>query len=391
MTERLYYTSPYTSSWTTTIKDIIKCDHHYLITLRETAFYPEGGGQPSDSGKINGIQIEDVFEENGEIYHKLSTIPESSTVNCELDWNRRFDHMQQHTGQHLLSAVLIDTYDIHTVSFHLGNDAVSIDLKISSISEEQLTAVEHAVNTAIYANKEIKTYHIQKEEIHTVPLRRIPEVEGHEVRIVEIDTIDFSACCGTHVTRTGELGMIKLIKTEKQRGNTRLFFKSGMRALADYQQSHNILSAVSNKFSTNRDLVLERLEKVEHEQKLLLKQLEQLQAENAHYLCAELQSKKEGSLLVHEFKDRTLKDVQPLIKQLLQTDETVLILSSALEQKVLFAHNSTSNIHCGELFKILLPSFNGKGGGGPKQAQASFSSNQELQSFVISLKEKLSS
>ena len=112
------------------------------INVKTNRFYPEGGGQPSDYGTIAGIDVKDVYEENGEVYHLVDTLPAQTNVTCEIDWHRRFEHMQQHSGQHLLSALLIDTYDIHTVSFHLGSDAVSIDLNVPQLSHEQLLHIE---------------------------------------------------------------------------------------------------------------------------------------------------------------------------------------------------------------------------------------------------------
>lgn len=388
MTERLYYSNPYTKTWETEVTETRALSNGYALTLKQTAFYPEGGGQPSDYGTIAGIKVKDVYEENGEVYHLVDTLPVQTNITCEIDWNRRFDHMQQHSGQHLLSALLIDTYDIHTVSFHLGSDAVSIDLNVPQLSHEQLLHIEKIVNDAIYSNRPIKTYEVKKEDLRTLALRKVPELEDEVVRIVEIDGIDVSACCGTHVNQIGELGLIKLTKTEKQRGNTRLFFKCGMRALADYQQSQEIVAELSNKFSTSRELVVERIKKLETEQKELQKQLEELKNENAAYLASELEAKKEGSFLYHHFENRTLKDVQTLTKQLLQTPDTTLLFSLSSDQKVLLAH-SGSEVKCGELYKELLPLYDGKGGGGPKQAQASFSSSENMNAFLSAVKGKI--
>jgi alanyl-tRNA synthetase len=381
MTERLYYSDPYLSTWETEVIETRPLSNGYALTLKKTAFYPEGGGQPSDYGNIAGIDVKDVYEENGEVYHIVDTLPAQTNVMCEIDWTRRFDHMQQHSGQHLLSALLIDTYDIHTVSFHLGSEAVSIDLNVPQLSLEQLLHIEKIVNDAIYSNRHIKTSEVKKEDLHTLALRKVPELE-------EIEGIDVSACCGTHVNQIGELGIIKLTKTEKQRGNTRLSFKCGMRALADYQQSQEIVAELSNKFSTNRELVIERIKKLETEQKELQKQLEELKNENAAYLASELEAKKEGSFLFHHFENRTLKDVQALTKQLLQAPDTTLLFSFSGDQKVLLAH-SGSEVKCGELYKELLPLYDGKGGGGPKQAQASFSSPENMNAFISAVKAKV--
>ncbi|WP_282022689.1 alanyl-tRNA editing protein [Priestia flexa] len=389
MIERIYYTSPYTTKWTASILSAFESNNHYYVELNKTAFYPEGGGQPSDTGTIAGHKVLDVVEKDHSIFHEIDTLLEVNTrVECEINWNRRFDHMQQHTGQHLLSAILSDVFNIHTVSFHLGKDIASIDVNVSSINEDTLIEIEQTVNKAIYANKPLSTYYVSQDQLSTLSLRKMPDLEDEQIRIVEIDTLDTSACCGTHVRSTGELGIIKLLKTEKQRGQIRLFFKCGMRALKDYEQTHRILSHVSHHFSTKSELILERLQKLEADFKILSKQNEVLKSENAHYLAQSLLDKKQGIVLVHEFEDKTLKDGQAIIKQLLQTENMIGIFSSSLEPKVILAH-STDRIHSGNLFKEHLNRFNGKGGGGINQAQAQFSTMEDRNHFISYLQEYL--
>lgn len=203
MTEKWYYTSPTTSEWTTTITSAKKDGDTYIITLSETAFYPEGGGQPCDNGVIAGIPVLEVFEKNEEVYHRLPSLPAASTVRCQIDMARRLDHTQQHSGQHLLSAVCIELFDAHTVGFHMGSEVVTIDLNVPSLSEEALTAIENRANELIYANIPVETYYVTKEEARQLPFRKLPKIEGN-IRVVEIKGIDVSACCGTHVSRTGK-------------------------------------------------------------------------------------------------------------------------------------------------------------------------------------------
>jgi alanyl-tRNA synthetase len=388
MTERWYETQPYTQTWTTTITSIQERENDVLVTLKETAFYPEGGGQPADFGTINGIKVIDVFEQDGDVYHKLAQAPDKKDVQCQIDWSRRFDHMQHHTGQHLLSAVCIELYDAHTVSFHLGADTVTIDLAVSSLSAEQLAHIERRVNECIYENRDIRTYHMTKDNIHTVPLRKLPDV-GDDIRIVEISGIDYSACCGTHVSRTGEIGIIKLLKTEKQRGNIRLHFKCGLRALTDYGQTHDTLSVLAARFSTNRQGVLERIEKLEQEQKQLQKEIEQLQGEKADYAAKELIAGSSDGIVTFISDDQPLNQLQPLVKSITEKGDYVSLFASQSDKKIALAHNGFSPLHCGQLFKEHLPSFNGKGGGSATQAQAGFSTKEEMEQFLSFLQETL--
>lgn len=381
MTEKWYETKPYTTAWSTDITSIKEQEDHVLVTLRETAFYPEGGGQPSDYGTINGMNVLDVFEQDDEVYHKLQQAPDQKEANCQIDWARRLDHMQHHTGQHLLSAVCIELYDAHTVSFHLGTDTVTIDLAVPSLSDKQLDHIERRVNEYIYENKEIRTYYVTKENVHTVPLRKLPDV-GDDIRIVEISGIDHSACCGTHVSRTGEIGIIKLLKTEKQRGNTRLHFKCGLRALADYQAAHTTLSALAGRFSTGRHEVIERIDKLEQEQKQLQKEIELLQTEKADYIANELIANSNKAIVTCVSDDQPMKALQPVIKSIMEKGDYIVLFASMIENKIILAHNGFSSIHCGQLFKEQLAAFNGKGGGNVNQAQAGFAATEEMENFL---------
>jgi alanyl-tRNA synthetase len=388
LTQRLYYSSPLLSNWDTEINEIIEENEKFLVSLRATAFYPDGGGQPSDHGLIDGIQVLDVIEKGVEIYHILPHPPSNSTVSCKIDWNRRFDHMQQHTGQHLLSAVCIELYDAHTVSFHLGVDTVTIDLAIQKLTEVQMKTIEEKVNQYIYEDVKIKKYVVNQEQLSSLPLRKIPEV-SEEIRIVEIIGIDTSACCGTHVMSTGQLGVMKLLKTEKQKGNVRLHFKCGKRALTDYQVSHEIIQQLSNKFSTNRTQFLDSIVKLEIEAKRMQKELDQLREINDEFIAKELLDQNNSEIITQTFGDKSFKELQGLIKKLTTKTDKVILLISSSEDKVLLAHSGSHSLHCGQLFKEHLNTYNGKGGGNAISAQASFTDKNELERFIIFLNSTL--
>ena len=388
LTERLYYSSPFLTNWETEINTITEENDAYLVTLNATAFYPEGGGQPADVGFIDGIEIIDVIERDDEIYHLLPSPPTGSTVACEIDWNRRLDHMQQHTGQHLLSAVCIKLYDAHTVSFHLGTDSVTIDLAVPELSEKQLQQIESHVNQYIYDNIPLKKYVVGEDQLSALSLRKIPDVTD-EIRIVEIKGIDTSACCGTHVMRTGELGLIKLLKTEKQKGNVRLHFKCGKRALSDYHASHSLLTQIANKFSTNRYSILETISKLENDNKQLQKDLELLKEQNDQYFAQELLVDNQEKVIIHTSQDRGFKEIQSLGKQLTNLTDRLVMLASLGEKKLIFSHNGSRQVHCGQLFKEHLSKYGGKGGGNATSAQAGFTSKDDLLEFIAFFKKDL--
>ncbi len=388
MSTKLYYATPYETKWSTNIEDIIEIDNQIFVILEETAFYPEGGGQPADTGTIGGISVLDVQIKDNKIYHLVENKPASKYVDCELNWNRRFDHMQQHTAQHLLSAVLDELYRIPTVSFHLGKDYTTIDVDTPELTNEQMEKIEHICNTYIMRNLEIKTYFTTHEEVSKIPLRKLPKVTG-DIRIVEIDGIDFSACAGTHVLRTGELSVFKLIKTEKHRGQTRVFFLSGWRAIYDYQASQSILDDLSNHFKTNKQQLSDRVNKLELEKKALNRELETLKLEYTTFLAEQILASQNEIVICVPFEEKSMKDLSNLAKYILQKSNHIILFSSEIDKKVLLQHNGAYAVHCGNLFKEIIQSFEGKGGGNERLAQATFPSIQQVQACMSKLKETL--
>lgn len=389
MTVKLYYTSPATSEWTTTITSARRDGDTYIVTLAETAFYPEGGGQPFDCGTIEGMSVLEVFEENEEVYHRLPSLPKTSVVHCQIDAARRLDHTQQHSGQHLLSAVCIELFDAHTVSFHMGTDMVTIDLNVPSLSEQALIAIENRANELIYANIPVETYYVTKEKAHTIPFRKLPDIKGN-IRVVEIKGVDVSACCGTHVSRTGEIGVIKLLKTERHRGMTRLSFVCGKRALGDYRVSHHILTTISQQFGTNRDMLLNVLAKWEAEKKELQKQLQQykevmydIEAEKA------AQQAEMENMVIRIYEQYTLKDLQAIANRIANHYHKTAILATLLEHRVVIVKAPSLSLHVGRWLKQKLEAVNGKGGGNDRQAQATFFSIDDMHTLIHLLEREI--
>ncbi|MCM3537953.1 alanyl-tRNA editing protein [Priestia endophytica] len=209
----------------------------FYIILEETAFYPTGGGQPHDIGTLNGIKVLTVEELDGEIRHYTErTLPDSDDkVVGVIDWERRFDYMQQHTGQHILSAAFAQLYDISTVGFHLGKDIVTIDLNISELTEEMISKAEKLANDIIIENRPIVTKWIEYDDLVNYPIRKTPSVKEN-IRLVIIDEFDYNGCGGTHPNTTGEVGAIKVLNWERQRKKIRLYFICGNRVMTQFDQ-----------------------------------------------------------------------------------------------------------------------------------------------------------
>ncbi|MCL6660695.1 alanyl-tRNA editing protein [Paenibacillus amylolyticus] len=389
MTQKIYYDSAYTREWHTTITSKVDKEDGIYVTLAETAFYPHGGGQPCDLGRIGGIAILDVNIEDGEVWHKLERAPEQNEVHCELDWERRFDHMQQHTGQHLLSAITLKLAEAMTLSFHLGTEYDTIDVAAAELGADQLSAIEQEVNRQIYRNARINTSWVTAEEAAQLPLVKQPTVT-EDIRIVEIEGVEYNACGGTHVSATGEIGIIKLLKTEKVKGGTRIYFKCGTRALNEFTSTQNVLNSIMVKLKTSKDELLERIEKMELEQKQLQTELNAVKTTNDAYYAEELLAARQGLVIAQVFENKSLKDMQSLATKLTADHEGLVLFASISEAKVVLAQNGQPpEWACGPFFKGNLGAYNGKGGGSEKMAQAGFSSSEDALAFYEFTKDQL--
>ena len=249
-TEKLYYSDPFLREFTATVLSCEETKGGYLVTLDRTAFYPEGGGQPADHGTLNGIAVTDVHETNGVISHTCKQSTEvGATVTGVIDWERRFDHMQQHSGEHIISGILCADYRCDNVGFHMGADTVTIDYN-TEITWEQALAAEAKANAVIWADREVEITYPDKDALAAVDYRSKKELEG-QVRIVTFPEADCCACCGTHVLRAGQVGLVKVLSCQKFRDGVRMEILCGQRALnylgKTYEQAKAIGQALSVK------------------------------------------------------------------------------------------------------------------------------------------------
>ena len=233
--ERLYYTDAYLMEFDAVVREIQPEADRWKVVLDRTAFYPTSGGQPFDTGTLGKARVLDVLDaEDGNIAHVVDAeLEQHSRVRGQVDWSRRFDHMQQHTGQHMLSAAFDREAGAHTVSFHLGTSASTIDLD-KEISADRVSHVEDAVNKVLWEDREVFVKFVTASEAAQLPLRKDPARSG-DLRIIEIDDFDLSACGGTHVRRTGAIGLIVISGTERFKGGLRVEFMCGARALRAYR------------------------------------------------------------------------------------------------------------------------------------------------------------
>jgi len=390
MTKKLYYESAYIREWETRITRKWEREDGAYLVLEETAFYPHGGGQPCDLGWIGTIPVLDVVLEEGEILHKVERFPEKEEVQCRLNWDRRFDHMQHHSGQHLLSAMCLEVCEAETLSFHLGQDYATIDIARADLSPDQMMMLELEVNDQIYLNRKVTSYFVTPEQAAVLPLVKQPKVT-EDIRIVEIEGIEYNACGGTHVSATGEIGMIKLLRAEKQKGHLRIYFKCGYRALREFNAGMDILSSLSARFNTSKEEILDRIAKWDQEHKQLQAELNAVKAENDAYLAEKLLAGRQSDLIKHIFADKPLKDMQNLAAKLTDQADVIVLFVSNADNKVLLAKGGESELACGAFFKQHLANYNGKGGGSDNMAQAGFATEEDAMAFYHFTAQSLSS
>lgn len=255
MTERVYLNNPYLRQLDARIVEKIYKNDKYYIKTDRTIFYPNlVGGQPGDKGTINGIEVIDTYNEGEDIVHVVGDNIHSDKVLLSIDWDNRFDYMQQHSGQHLLSAVFYKLFNGETISFYIGKEYMYIDVNLSSIQEEEIIKVEEFANKIIFSNFPMKSYIIEKSELEKMPNIK-NSTANSKIRIVEIDGIDFSPCYGTHLRHTGEIGIIKIQKVEKHKKGIRIEFLCGNRALEDYSWKNDYIKNIANLLGTEDENV----------------------------------------------------------------------------------------------------------------------------------------
>jgi alanyl-tRNA synthetase len=379
MTKHNYYTDSYTTSFEAILVEVTEREGRPALLLDQTYFYPTSGGQANDLGTINGWAVCDVVAgENGQIYHLLEAMPDPAPllgpVQGEIEWIRRYDHMQQHSGQHLLSQLFYRLFGMETVSVHFGETESTLDLDAATITPGQLSEAERAANDLVYAALRITAYFVQESDIAGVPLRRPPKVSG-EIRIVEIQGYDYSACGGTHVHTTAEIGPIKLLRQERRRGQTRITFLCGKRAVADYARKHDLLAQAAALYSSDYAQVPELLARAQEQVKTLQRQVDELTLRLLSFevdaVAATATEIAGHQVIAQSWGDRSVDAVKTLANLLQERPHTIALLATTAGGKatVIFARSGDVDTHMGNLLRDALKAFGGGGGGRPEFAQ----------------------
>ncbi|MBN2006806.1 MAG: alanyl-tRNA editing protein [Anaerolineae bacterium] len=376
MTQRLYYTTATLREFTATVVERCETDRGPAVRLDQTAFYPTSGGQPHDTGTLNGIPVPDVWDdENGAIWHLLAEPLHADEVAGAIQWERRFDHMQQHTGQHILSAAFVEVLQATTIGFHLGTAASTIDLDCAQFSWEAAARVENAANRIVFENRQVTIHTVTQDQLHDIPLRKAPKVTG-EIRVIWIEGFDASACGGTHVAHTGEVGLIKITGIERYKGGIRVTFLCGGRALQDYRRALDILRETGRVLSVGADEIPAAGARLLDEVKDVRKALNQAQSERLRLEAAHLwETTPEVNgirRIVAHWDDHDFAGARAIATQLREQPHTLLLLSVAEEKGlrlVCARSDDLTGINAATLLRSALGSLNGQGGGTPTLAQ----------------------
>lgn len=373
-TEKLYYKDGYMKEFTAEVVSCEKEKKGYRVVLDRTAFFPEGGGQFGDIGWIDDVRVLDTQEKEGIISHMTEAPFEvGAHVTGKLDFAERFSRMQQHTGEHILSGIVHRLHGYDNVGFHLGAEVTTLDFN-GELDEEQVREVEVLANQAVFDNIQVNILYPSKEELQTLEYRSKIEIEG-QVRIVDIPGIDRCACCAPHLTRTGEIGLIKILACDKHRGGCRMTMVSGMRALEDYRLKQKSVTEVSVALSAKPDKIGEAVvhqkeqmmkirEHLNHLQESYLKQrLDEIKAEDS-YVCIFVEDF--DNIAVRNFVNDATERCSGICGAFVGNDANGYRYILGSKQK-----------DVRELSKKLDEAFSGKGGGKPEMVQGSLTGTQE--------------
>jgi alanyl-tRNA synthetase len=404
MTERLYYNDSFLYNFDAEVRSVVETPRPALI-LDRTAFYPTSGGQIHDTGSIvlsdAKFRVTEVADtEDGHIVHYLDVpvkdVKPGTRIRGEVDATRRRDHMQQHSAQHVLSSAFVRLFGMATVSFHMADDHCSIDLDTPSLTKDQVEAGERRANEIVVEDRPVDLRYVTRDEAEKLGLRKLPPTERDQLRLIDIRDWDVTACGGTHVNTTGQIGSILLRKTEKARQGYRVEFVAGQRAVATARRDFSTLTETAAMFSAGIYDVPQQARKSLDEIRSLHKQLEQSQDElaaaQAATLLAETPESQGRKLVVRTFSDRDLNFLKLLAQKLTRQSPAVALLATESPQPALVFAQSAGQPHdMGALLKETMAKLGGRGGGSKDLAQGGAPKSEGLAAALAAAAAALSS
>jgi alanyl-tRNA synthetase len=387
--EKLCYENPYQKDFTAEIINVTQNGKEYHIELDKTYFYPEGGGQPSDTGHINGAPVTYVYEKDEKIYHVVEVNPiKIHKVKCSIDFEKRYDYMKQHLGQHILSACIFDLYNSSTIGFHIGSDFATIDID-KVIEPSNIKSSEEKANKIVVESINIEVLYPSSSELKKLSLKKIPVKAGEKIRIVKIGDLDVNPCCGIHPSSTIEVQIIKVTKFEKYKNGLRIEFMCGERAVSDYILKHESIEKMSKLLRCNNATVLSEVQRLSGELNKALTEKRALKAEVAEYEVQNMlaSAPKIGDIKVLKgiYDNVDLKYTNMLATKLVATPNVIVLFGVKCADKanILFMCSKDLNIiSMNALLKDAITLIDGKGGGSAFSAQGGGKNNNNLDSAL---------
>ncbi|MBD0324785.1 MAG: hypothetical protein ICV68_00040 [Pyrinomonadaceae bacterium] len=381
-TERLYYHDSHLTEFEARVTSVaehadIGGTTRAAVTLDRTAFYPTGGGQPSDTGLLNETRVLECVDKDEHVLHLIEgpRLEVGAKVSGRVDWPRRLDHLQQHTGQHILSQAFVQLFNAETRSFRMSEKTAEIDVALDNASDERIEQAVELANSIIWEDRRVQVRQVTKDEAAQLPLRKDSARDG-ELRIIEIEGFDLSPCGGTHATRTGEVGIICVRSWERAKGLVRIEFVAGGRALRDYNQANRTARQVAALFSAGRDEATASVARLLEENKQLLRHvraLEEVAARvEAEDLLKEAREVAGGAKLVsHIFDGRTADSLKKIALSVIAHPRTIALLGSREQEtaRLVFARSADAPGDMNALMREACQMLDGRGGGKPDMAQ----------------------
>ena len=397
-TAKLYFRDSSLLEFSATVIDVQPSERGDCVVVDKTAFYPAGGGQPNDTGTLGEARVVDVFEdEAGTICHlveQAGLIKAGQDVIGVIDRARRLDHLQQHSGQHVLSQAFVQGCGAETRSFHLGSHTSTIDIELQAPTGEIMRAAEDIANAVVFEDRPMRVHMVNEEEAARLPLRKESAVRG-DIRVIEVENFDWSPCGGTHAARTGQIGLIAIRSYERAKKMTRVEFVCGSRALADYRSANTTAFAVARLFSAERDsspeLVAKALQEIKSTKKHVRDLLElAMIAEASEMLAASSESGR--FKIVHAvFEGRDAEELRVLAAKIVQREPSVALLATkqAGAARLVFARSASLEQNMGQLLAEACETLGGRGGGKPELAQGAGPNLERTEETIRAAVEKI--
>lgn len=387
-TERLYYTDSHLTDFEARVTSVTESVSGWTaVTLDRTAFYPTGGGQPSDTGELGGARVIECVEmEDAGVLHVIQgrTLQVGAIVTGHVDWTRRLDHIQQHTGQHILSQAFVALFGAETRSFRMMEQASEIDVALDDPTADRIERAVGLANRIVWENRPVRVRQVTKEEAAQLPLRKDSAREG-ELRIIEIEGFDLSPCGGTHARLTGEIGLIAVRSWERAKGLARIEFVAGGRALADYERVNHTARSVAAMFSTGRDDAPASVARLIEEHKELMRRVRNLEEIAARVEAGELvgearQHRNNLKIIARVFEGRDAEALKRLALALINHPGTIALLGSrdGDQARLIFARSADASGDMNALMREACVMLDGRGGGRPDIAQGGGHNTERL-------------